>query len=210
MTTEGINFYQSQNDDIKCAIVERFLRTIKNRIFHWLTANNTWRYIDVLEGILEAYNLSYHRSIGTSPALVDVSNEQEVYKKLFPGRKPDLKKIKYKFKVGDEVRISKAAEPFLKAYKTQWTEEVFTVVERLKTMPPRYRIADYLNQLLIGTFYEFELILTTVPGGEERDYMIESILGKRKRNGVNEVFVQYRGYPTSANAWISEAQIHSV
>ena len=83
MTTEGINFYQSQNDDIKCAIVERFLRTIKNRIFHWLTANNTWRYIDVLEGILEADNLSYHRAMGTgSPALVDVSNEEEVYKPL--------------------------------------------------------------------------------------------------------------------------------
>lgn len=57
------------------------------------------------------------------------------------------------------------------------TEEVFTVVDRHE---------NYASEIL---------------GGEERDYIIESILGKRKRNGVNEVFVQYCGNPTSANTW---------
>lgn len=210
MVDKGINYYTSQNDDTKCPVIERLIRTLRSRIARYLLANNTWKYIGALQEIVMGYNLSPHRSIGMAPALVDASNEQEVFKKLFPNPKPNLNSIKYKFEINDPVRIVIKPSKFTKGFATQWTEEIFSVVERLKTSPPRYRIADAHKETLIGSFYEPELITAKTPFGRERVSAIECIIKVRKRKGIKEALVKYRGYPASMNAWVREADIIDV
>jgi len=45
---EGIQFQVCRNPDVKCAVVERAQRTIRDRLYKYLTYKNTFRYIDVL------------------------------------------------------------------------------------------------------------------------------------------------------------------
>jgi len=78
-----IKFYTSQNKDIKCAVVKRFNRTLKSRMFRYFTFKSTLRYIDILEALTLAYNESFHRSIKTSLTSVNLDNEEKIRKLLY-------------------------------------------------------------------------------------------------------------------------------
>ena len=73
----------------------------------------------------------------------------------------DFKKEVYdrdpKFKVGDQVRISKYKNIFAKDYTPNWTEEVFVIIKIKNTVPWTYVIDDLNGEVIIGTFYEKEL-----------------------------------------------------
>ena len=62
-----------------------------------------------------------------------------------------------KFKVGDDVRISKYKNIFAKGYTPNWSEEVFVVSKIKNTVPWTYVINDLNGEEIIGTFYEKEL-----------------------------------------------------
>ena len=84
------------------------------------------------------------------PADVNPKNESIVWQRLYGDehRKP----IKYKFNVGDQVRISKERRTFKKGYLPSWAEVIFTVTKRIPRRPPVYKIADYHREELQGTF----------------------------------------------------------
>lgn len=84
LTKHKIRWYSSENDDIKAACVERFNRTLKERIYRYFTYKNTNRYVDVLPDILHSYNSTWHRSIGMAPVEVTKENEPEVAARLYP------------------------------------------------------------------------------------------------------------------------------
>src|SRR6266581_9065927 len=83
LAENNIKFYTSQNEDIKCAVVERFNRTLKSRMFRYFTYKSTTRYIDVLQDIVCAYNQSFHRTIKTTPVNVTANNENEIHKLVY-------------------------------------------------------------------------------------------------------------------------------
>ena len=87
-------------------MVERFSRTLKGKMWKYFTANNTLKYIDVLQKLVRSYNHSRHRSIGMRPSDVNLKNESVVWERLYGDEANKL--FKYKFSVGDQVRISKA------------------------------------------------------------------------------------------------------
>ena len=74
----GIHFFTTTDDTIKCAIAERFNRTLRNRIFRYLHCKNSHRYIDDLQTIVTGYNNSYHRAIRMKPVQVSKENLSEV------------------------------------------------------------------------------------------------------------------------------------
>jgi len=43
---------------------------------------------------------------------------------------------------------------FEKSYTPRWTEEVFTMSKIRYTDPPMYKIKDYNDEEIAGTFYE--------------------------------------------------------
>ncbi len=97
--------FQNLQKETKASVVERFNRTIKTKMWKYFTANNTCAYLETLPKFISAYNQSYHRSIKTTPASVTVHNDQEVWRTLYKDRGSG--RIKFKFKVGDTVRISR-------------------------------------------------------------------------------------------------------
>ncbi len=201
---ENIHFFTTQNET-KASVVERFNRTLKTKMWKYFTANNTHIYLKVLPKLLSAYNHSYHRSIKTTPASVTVHNADEVWRTLYGSDVRPTSRTKFKFKVGDTVRISMTTRPFRKGYLPKWTTELFTVSAQIPRHPPVYRLKDYNNELIEGTFYEQEL--QTVIKMDDV-YQVEKVLETRKRGGKTEYLVKWLGYPDKFNSWVT--RIHTL
>ena len=85
---KGVDIFVTQNEDIKASIVERFNRTLKEKMWRCFTKKNNLRYVEVLQQMVRAYNRSYHRSIKKAPADVYTTNQEEVWQTLY-GQPPD-------------------------------------------------------------------------------------------------------------------------
>ena len=140
------------NSELKASVVERFNRTLKTRMWKYFTAKNTRVYIDILQDIVHAYDNSYHRSIGQAPASVSLLNVGQVRRKLY-GKSWTKPIRKFKFKLGDQVRISKSRRTFKKGYLPSWTQEIFTVTNIVPRVPPVYRLRNYADDEIEGVFY---------------------------------------------------------
>ena len=62
-----------------------------------------------------------------------------------------------KFKVGDNVRISKHKNVFAKGYTSNWSEEVFVIKKVKNALLWTYVTSDLNGEEIAGTFYENEL-----------------------------------------------------
>ena len=114
------------------------------------------------------------------------------------------KEIIPKFKVGDKVRISKVKMVFDKGYLPNYTYEIFTVSEIKATNPITYKLKDYNNEEIKGSFYNQEL---TIYNKKDDVYEVEKILKTRYRNGKKEFLVKWKGYPDEMNTWVPEENL---
>ena len=64
---EGIQFQVCRDPNVKCAIVERSHRTIREKLYRYMTYKNTYRYIGVLPRFVRGYNDSVHSATGMAP-----------------------------------------------------------------------------------------------------------------------------------------------
>ena len=96
---EKITFFTTYKET-KASVVERFNQTLKGKMWKYFTANNTLKYIDVLQKLVRSYNHSRHRSIGMRPSDVNLKNESVVWERLYGDEANKL--FKYKFSVGDQ------------------------------------------------------------------------------------------------------------
>ena len=90
----------------KSFVAERFIRTLKNKIFKRMTAISKNVYFDVLYDIVDKYNNTDHRTIKMKPIDV-IGDSYDEYNENSNKKDP-------KFKVGDRVRISKYRNLFAK------------------------------------------------------------------------------------------------
>ena len=148
------------------AAAERFIRTLKNKIFKHMTAVSKNVYFDVLDDIVNKYNNTVHRSIKMKP--IDVTSDS------YAEYNEDSNVTKPKFKVGDHVRISKYKNIFAKGYTPNWSEEVFVVSKIKNTVPWTYVVSDLNGEEITGSFYEKELQKTS-----QEKFRIEKLI-KRK------------------------------
>lgn len=202
---QGITLYKV-NSELKASTVERFNRTFKEKMYRYFTYTQKYRYIDILDDLVSAYNKSYHRSIKMAPEDVNKKNEHEVRETLYGN---DENIVKFKFQTGDKVRISKFKRMFAKGYTPNWTREVFTIDKRLPRVPPVYILKDLNGESLQGVFYEQEL-QKIIHNNDEEIYKVESILKKRTRNGQLQYYVSWLGYPSSFNSWIKASDLHEI
>ena len=191
------------NSEMKAAVVERFNRTLKEKMWRYFTYKQSYRYLGVLSDLVFSYNNSFHRTIKTSPAQVTKTNEDQIWHTIYGhGRQePSEKPIKFKFKVGDLVRISKAKTIFEKGYTANWTRELFKIYECLPRNPPVYKIIDThptKPEVIQGVFYEENL--QNVSKNDDILY-VENILKERVVRGKKEVYIKWLGYPDKYNSW---------
>ena len=186
----------STSGDTKASVVERFNRTLKQRIYRYFTTNNTLNFVPVLQALVKGYNRSYHRSIKMAPNQVTEANSLQVYENLYGKRDEKFKKPT--LKVGDWVRLNKKFRTFKKSYLPGWTKEVFVVREARKGQVPTYKLEEWSGTPLAGTFYRQDVQKVNVT--DDDLFRIEKIV---KRKG-NKVLVQWKGWPDKYNSWIEK------
>ena len=202
---EDIELYNTYNET-KASVVERLIRTLKTRMWRYFTAKKTMRYIDMLPDLVYSYNHTIHRSIKKKPADVTVDNEKQVWHTLYDDR-DEVKHVKYKFNIGDQVRISKIKRTFEKGSLPNFSKEIFTVSKQIPRDPPVYKLKDYDGEELKGTFYEKELQKVIKP---DDVYEVEKILKKRGRGRNVQYLVKWLGYPNKFNSWVSASEINLI
>ena len=117
----------STHDEGKTLIAARFIRTLKNKIYKYMTSISNNVYIDKLDDIDDKYNNTYHRTIQIKP--VDVKSS------IYIDSSKEINAEKPKFKIGDIVRLSKCKNIFAKIYVPNCSEGVF-VTWKIKNMVP--------------------------------------------------------------------------
>lgn len=156
---KNIQFRIARNPDIKAAVVERFNRTLKERMWRFFTHSREKRYIDVLQNIVSAYNHANHSSIKMAPAAVTLATAAKVRANLLRryGKSP-APKLAPKYSIGDTVRISTAKAAFAKGYESGWSSELFKI-HRVSSSsnPVVYILRDLHDEDIDGIFYEPEL-----------------------------------------------------
>ena len=158
LKTNNIEMYSTFNEG-KSVVTERCIRTLKNKIFKYITTISKNVYIDVLNDIVNKYNNTVHGTIKIKS--INVTNDSYVKYNEESNKKGP------KFKVNGHVRISKYKNIFAKGYVLNWSE-VFIVNEIKNTVPWTYAINDLNGEKVIGIFYEKELQKTS-----QKEFRIE-------------------------------------
>ena len=201
LKAKGIHHF-STNSETKAAIVERFNRTLKTRMWKYFTANNTWKYLDILPELVRAYNHSMHKTIGMCPADVRPKHQNGIWRRMYGQEVPTPKP---KVVTGNQVRISKSKNIFDKGYLPNWTEEHFEVCGTEQRHPRVYKLKDIEGEPIEGIFYKEEIQKINKP--EDAVYRAEKVLRRRTTNGKKEVFVKWKGWPDKFNSWILETDL---
>ena len=205
--SKKITIYSTQSE-LKACVVERFNRTLREKMHRYFSYSDNNKYIDVLKDMVDSYNKSYHRSIKCTPiSITNETDQNKIFYNLYKYRREDGDKseIKVKFKVGDKVRISKIKKTFEKGYTPNFTIEIFKIDKILPSVPITYTLKDLQDEEISGTFYEQEI--QKISESAEPIYRIEKILKKQKTKTTIKYLVKWLGYPDKFNSWIDEKDL---
>ena len=144
--------YSTYNEG-KSIAAERFIRTLKNKIFKHMTAISRNVYFDVLDDSVNKWNSTVHRTIKIKP--IDVTSDS------YAEYNENSNKNDPEFKVGDHVRISKYKNIFSKGYAPSWLVEVFVVSKIKNTVALTYVVCNLSGEEISESFYEKELQKTS-------------------------------------------------
>ena len=139
--------YSTYNEG-KSVVAERFIRTLKNKLYKHMTATGKNVYYDVLDDVVNKYNNTKHSTIKMKR--IDVKNNKRVC--IDEHNEKDSK-----FKLGDRVRISRYKNIFARGYAPNWSSEIFIVDKINDTVPYTYNLKDLNDEEIIGSFYDKEL-----------------------------------------------------
>ena len=147
LSDNDIIMYSTFNEG-KSVVAERFIRTLKNKLYKHMTATGKNIYYDVLDDVVNEYNNTTHNTIKMKP--IDVGDNKRVY--IHEHNEKDSR-----FKVGDRVRISKFKNIFAKGYTPTWSTGIYIVDKINDTVAYTYNLKDLNDEEIIGSFYDREL-----------------------------------------------------
>lgn len=207
MKDNNINAYTTKNET-KANYAERVIRTLKGLVYRHFIHKQTYTYTDVLQKLVDNYNRRPHRSLrGRTPASINKANESKVWKAMYVDTAQKRKRTPYAFHIGDQVRISHLKYTFQRDYQQKWTEEIFKVASRVrKNSFNLYTLKDLTDELVDGYFYEIELQRNT-KDIDTSVFRVEKIVKRRRRQGQEELFVKWMGWPIKFNSWVLAADI---
>ena len=213
MRMENINHFVTHSEK-QANYVERVIQTIKKKIFRYMVAKNTREYVNVIEDMVTAYNNTWHNGIQERPIDVNPSNEKKLwwqmywpktpYKRRKRGRK---KKVRFRYKIGAVVRMSILRSAFQREYLTRWTIELFKISDRfVRQGQPIYKLVDWNNDPVKGTFYENELQESKEP----TVFKIEEVLKYKGKGEAKKALVSWKGWPKKFNSWIPASDVMDI
>ena len=158
------------------AMIERFNRTLKGRIWKSFTANHNRKWKDDLSKFIDGYNKRIHRTIGIPPANV---NAGKIWMKIYGGNNAEFPIPK--FRVGDVVRLKQFKEAIQGGKSlVNFTPELYVIRKVNRGIPNMYFIKSKSgNRDIPFRFYKQELSFVNNKNGSKQPiYHIEKIIAK--------------------------------
>ena len=127
LVEDETKIYSTFNES-KAVVIERFNRTLENKMYKYFTVNNTYKYVDVLPDLINKYNNHKHFTIKMNPIEAIMKyNEKVIQNDVYSIHDKTI--YKSKFIAEDRVRINKYKRTlFDKGYTPNWSVEVFIIV----------------------------------------------------------------------------------
>ena len=197
----NIHHYSNYNYTFKESLIERFNRTLQNKIRRYLTSIGSNRYINKLDELVHSYNNTYHSTIKRAPASVNKFNTYKVLHDIYS--KNDLEPKHSNLKIGDVVKISLKKKVFDKEYKYNYTKNNFIITKINKTNPLTFKVKDLQGNHLKGSFYEEELQEV------KSHYKIKKILYKKKIDNQLYYRVKWQGFSSKYNTYVSSKDLQN-
>ena len=138
LSDKDIIMYSTYNEG-KSVVAERFIRTLKNKLYKHMTATGKNVCYDVLDDVVNEYSNTKHNTIKMKP--IDVGDNKRVYIDEH-NEKDSRSKFKNIFSTG---------------YTPNWNKEIFNIYKINDTVPYTYNIKDLNDEEIIGSFYDREL-----------------------------------------------------
>ncbi len=190
----------------KAPTVERVQRSLQSLMYKYMEEEQTRRYVDVLQDLVNSYNSRKHRMIGMTPEEAEtierradlMAAQHKKYAQVEEQRKQQVKAASA-LNIGDQVRILLERGKFARGYSDIFSREVFKISEIDKRLPvPMFTLEALDNQEpIIGRFYARELQIV-----DSKVFKIEKILKTKKRGRKTFYFVKWLGYGPQHNSWI--------
>ena len=234
MKKNNINMY-STHSGVKANYCEILIKQLKRRLFRMFQHTGSYNYTKSLQDIVKSYNSTYHTSIKMAPQAVNEANALNLwYKTYFPSKdyldgfvkahadygdgkgakfKANAETIhdrKFKYKVGDTVRVAYSRSNFSRDYDNIFSGEIFSIVRRKleDNKIPIYFIKDYSDSPVAGGFLEEELRLVKFdPKGL---FKIDKVLAHRTYKGKKQTKVTFENWPESYASWVDNSTIKNI
>lgn len=202
--------YFTKNKTIKCSIVERFNKTLKNKMFRLFTLNGNRRFVDEIDKMVESYNNTYHRSIQMTPNQVSLDNHKIVFQNLYgvKSMREYLRKlVNPKLPTGSSVRKKYELSKLDRVYYPNWSDQIYKIY---KSVPgdnkPYYFLKNERGDTIHRRFYPDEIQTVS----SNISFRVEKILAERTRSGQKEFLVKWLNHSDSDNSWIPAKNITKI
>ena len=239
-TDRGVEFYNVQvreflreqnvelfstNSPFKCALVERFNRTLKTMLYKYFTSHKTKRWYNVLDQMVTAYNQRPNRTIGVPPATVlTEADDNRIWRRVYyDSKEAQLRRadeypsnVDNAANVGDTVRVSLTKGHFDKGYVPNWGREQMVVKQvvapnRGGRARPVFKLANVQGETVNGQYYPEEV--QRVPESLKDTLEVDRVLRRRIRHPegggpyVTETLVRFKGWPDKFNRWLTDEEL---
>ena len=117
-----------KSDGHRLGIINRFHRTIKDKLVKYFDSFDTVKWVDIIDKIIYNYNHSVNRGIGYKPAEVNDFIENEIrQKKKEEGQ--NIRDVEPEFKVGQYIRTLNEKNQFEDKMKSKYSDEVYEITK---------------------------------------------------------------------------------
>ena len=174
LQNDNIEMYLT-HDERKTVVTERFIRTLKNKIYKYMTSISKNVYIDKLDDIVNKYNNAYHSTIKMKP--VDVKSNTYI------NSSKEINDEDSKLKTGDIFRISKYKNIFAKGYALNWSEEAFIIIKVENAVPWTYVISDLKSEQIVIMYC--------------KQIKKSLVLKKTIKRKDDKLYIKWKGYDNS-------------
>lgn len=211
-----VHYFIAKNEVIKCAVIERFQRTLMSRVHKYLTSKGTRKFVHLLDNFVRSYNSSMHRSLLMAPIdATKPANKSLIFQRLYKF-KDRRELLKYQLRqarrrsreVGDIVRIPVQKNIFAKGYRQNFTDQLYKVIGSNPSGPrPVYRLKSADNderEKVHGVFYPEELQKVT-----SQDLYRVSILREKGKGPDKQVLIQFEN-TDAPSRWIRASDLESI
>ena len=212
--------YSVKSRKFKCSIAERFIRTMKEKLYKYFSQNNTFKFIDVLDKFERRYNDTPHRGLcfktpNTVHEMTDLNEvkkheREQLIQKFRNYGSISLRESKKSvsresgLKVGTFVRLllNDAERIFAKSHENFFTQEIF-IIRKIDTRPPvSYWLKDFKGRNIDGVVYRRELSSVLLPKRYNIERVVKTV--KNPRTGKKRFLVQWQGFPEDFNSYVDK------